>query len=111
MKTNPKRAAALRLLSSKGVPSSSSAPGFFRLLWKIGFDVPPPYFLSFWSAVAFVGIVFSLAVLCLLIIIPGLSTVFCIISSVVTGLFFGIIFAIFFDFKKNRYSLPSWREL
>ncbi len=38
---------ALAMLDGKGLPRGTSAPLLYRLLWKLGFRVPPPLMMGF----------------------------------------------------------------
>ena len=55
MKTNPKRAAALALLKSRGIRTLEAAPPLHRLLWACGIDLLPPHFSSFWFNAGLIG--------------------------------------------------------
>lgn len=43
---NYRRSRALALLLDKGLKRWQAAPTFYRVLWRIGVDVPPPHFAT-----------------------------------------------------------------
>lgn len=43
---NYRRSRALALLLDKGLKRWQAAPTFYRVLWRIGLDVPPPHFAT-----------------------------------------------------------------
>jgi hypothetical protein len=65
MSSNPKREAAIKILASTGIWRSSYAPPLLRLLWRLGFDAPPPHFVSFSAIALFSGSYFAITLGCL----------------------------------------------
>jgi hypothetical protein len=45
-----------QLLRDRGYWRSNAIPPACQLLWLLGFETPPPYFLSFWTGVAVAGV-------------------------------------------------------
>ena len=114
MDNNEKRAAALRLLASTGMWSSSYAPPLFRILWWFGVDIPPPHFASFTWNMIFAGTYFGAAWGLLswwfLWADSGRAPVHMLTSAIVAGVFFGIFMAAYFAYGKRKHRLPSWHE-
>ena len=48
-------------LGQQGVGSYTVAPPLFRLLWALGLETPPPFFLGFAKLAALMGITFGLS--------------------------------------------------
>jgi len=46
-------------LSHQGVGPYTTAPPLFRLLWKLGLDIPPPFFLGFRELALVMGTFFG----------------------------------------------------
>ena len=60
MKTIEKREAAMKLLSATGIWPNYYAPPIVRLMWRLGLDVPPPHFGSFWGNAVVMGALFAI---------------------------------------------------
>ena len=59
MTSNPRREAALELLAATGLNPWNYEPPLVRVLWRIGFDAPPPHFASFTCAAVVSGVSFA----------------------------------------------------
>lgn len=57
---NRKKQRALKIMAEKGMWRSNYAPPLHRLLWKLGVNMPPPPFTSFWTNVLLFGSSFGL---------------------------------------------------
>ena len=103
-------------LRRRGISVYASAPPFFRFLWKIGLEVPPPLFLRSWINALLLGSVFgSLWYFCMAVafFIPtGRPVVFLLMApfGAAVGLLFGTIMAIYFGWKRRRLQLPRWQN-
>ena len=93
----------------------SAAPLFYRQLWKLGIQEPPPYFSSFKRNAVIQGGGFG----CLMFFISwvllwlldvktedvGLLT----IPFIIVGVFFGLIIAALLAQKKKQFGLVDWQ--
>jgi len=103
-----------RELEQRGFWLSNAIPPFTRLLWKLGYEVPPPYFLLFRTAVlhagAAFGLVFGGGAGAVLYIADEMPLFVWPLSVVISGAFFGLGMACFWAFQRRRLGLPRWSE-
>lgn len=105
----------LEELPKKGIKKSYLNPPLYKLCWKLGFELPPPLFASFFNSFLLAGIYFG--------IFWGLSMwlffklehenqpiIPHIIISILSGILFGLSMAIIYKIKKKKYNLPSWEN-
>lgn len=115
MSTNPKRIAALKLLEATGIWRSNYAPPLLHLLWRMGFDMPPPHFASFAANTLLMGGVFG--VLWGLVMWfamwsgTGVSIGLALFAASFAGLMFGIVMAMYYSYGKSKHKLPNWKDL
>jgi len=114
MDINQKRDAALTLLESSGVGRGNFAPLPLRLLWRLGCDIPPPYFGSFLGnslrAGMFFSVVWGVIMWGSVWSREGKSPMSALIAAAGAGLFFGLAMGEFYANGKHKHQLPSWRE-
>ncbi|GAB4088786.1 DUF6404 family protein [Hydrogenophaga soli] len=110
-----KRAEALRLLMATGIRESNYRPPILRLMWRLGFRVPPPNFMSFarvaGAAGVFVGVGWGAAMWLLqwrAMNVP-LSVAFW--GSTLVGVFFGLCMATYYAHGRMKHHLPPWNSL
>ena len=109
-------------LGQQGVGAYTVAPPLFRLLWALGSEVPPPFFLGFGKLTLLMGTSFGIlwGVLWgvfmwlwawqgqLPAAIGALVTVF---AAVLAGLLFGLVMAGFIRWKAERLGIASsWED-
>jgi hypothetical protein len=115
MESNPKREAALRLLSATGMKRSNYEPPLLRLLWRLGVDAPPPHFASFGANALVAGIFFGscwgMSMWLFLWRQQAAPITVSLLSSVLAGLLFGIAMATYYAYGRRKYNLPSWHSL
>jgi hypothetical protein len=115
MNTDTKRDKALKLLAKTGISRRSYEPPWLRILWKLGFNIPPPHFASFWIIVVVTGSLFGVlwtGVMWLLVWLREGKTIGQLaLTSVVMGTCFGIACASYYVYEKRKHKLPSWQEL
>jgi len=111
----PKVQAALRHLDLAGVHRRHSAPPLHRLLWRMGFNVPPPILASVASNALLMGSWFTVGwgVLMWLLVwrnthMPAGGAVF---SALLAGVLFGLLMAVVMRVMRLRRGLPLWRDL
>ena len=115
MNATEKRVAALKLLAATDISRGSYEPTIFRLLWRLGINVPPPHFASFWRNALFAGSFFAvgwgLLMWLLLWSRQGMAFSAATATAAGAGLFFGLAMASYYAYGKRKYRLPSWQEL
>jgi uncharacterized protein DUF6404 len=109
-------------LRKQGVSPYTVAPPFFRQLWALGFHVPPPFFLGFFTLTLLTGIPFGVlwgAFMWLLqwqaLNLPiwrprHWSIGFAVLTAAGAGLLFGLSMAAFYRWKAARLRLPPWES-
>ena len=108
-----------RELEKHGMWKSNAKPPMFWLLWKLGVEVPPPYFLSFPQAMLIAGAPFGLLMglalgAALSFFLDGRSA-FVIWSAIAfaavsSGALFGVCMAFVWGWQRDKLQLPRWRE-
>lgn len=115
MKTNPRREAALKALASTGMYRSNYEPPFLRLMWRLGFIVPPPHFAPFWfnaiSSGIYFGIVWGVLMWFMSWSRQDMGLADALIAAASAGVLFGASMAVYYAHGKRKYSLPSWNDL
>lgn len=106
-------------LRRRGMWRSNALPPAFWWLVKLGFEVPPPYFVSFGRAwltagVPF-GILFGLSLVVMVWLLrPGWAAVFTgsgvAFAAVGSGTLFGLCMALAWGWQRDRMKLPRWQE-
>ncbi|MEQ9453843.1 MAG: DUF6404 family protein [Phycisphaeraceae bacterium] len=99
------------LLRERGFWIANAIPPATRLLWRLGFKVPPPYFLSFWVLFfwsgGFFGVFWSFWMW--LIMWRGVMPVpMMVVIGGLMGVAFGLIMAINSRRQARRLGLPAW---
>ena len=115
MTKESKRAAALRLLAQTGMWRSNYEPPLLRLLWRLGFNLPPPHLAKFWSNALFTGVNFATAWGALMWFLrwshEGVALGSLAVSAVCAGVFFGLAMASYYLYGRRKYKLPLWQDL
>ena len=110
-----RRDAALRLMDEAGVGPWTSRPRLWRLLWRLGVEIPPPLFMSAWGGALFSGLSFAVfwgAAMWLLIWrAQGFSPMAAIGSALFAGLLFGAMNSVLSLRKRRKLGLPPWGQL
>jgi len=101
------------VLPKQGINKYTFAPPIYRLLWKIGIEIPPPLFSTFTSIFLFMGIFFGTLWELLTWLIYGrnnlpLSITMC--ASILAGILFGLSMAIYCRYQAKKHSLPLWKD-
>jgi hypothetical protein len=110
------RAHALAILTNTDVwPRGSYAPLLFKLLWRLGFRIPPPHFANFWLTVVVYGAAYCAISGPLVWFVVssqgGIAPITAAYASLRTGAVFGLFVAAFFAYGRYKYKLPSWQSL
>jgi hypothetical protein len=113
MRFEQKLTAAIALLESTSILRDSYAPPLFRLLWRLGFRVPPPHFLDFTTNFVFASSFFSVmwGFLMWLAEWPRQGLSLGIAGSAISaGLLFGLGMAGYDRYVARKYRIPLWRD-
>jgi hypothetical protein len=101
-------------LRKQGVSPYTVAPPLFRLLWAMGFDVPPPFFLGFLTLTllmgAFFGILWGACMWLLQWQAWHMPVELAVMTSAGAGLAFGLSMAAYYRWKAARLRLPPWES-
>ncbi|WP_282277886.1 DUF6404 family protein [Stenotrophomonas sp. PS02297] len=105
---------ALVLLDGKGLPRGTSAPLLYRLLWKLGFRVPPPPMAGFASTAlltgAFFGPVWGLAMWLMMWRRSQMPVGMVLLAMVLAGVLFGLAMGLHGRRNARRRGIPLWRD-
>jgi hypothetical protein len=101
-------------LPRRGVGSWTFAPPAYRLLWRLGVEVPPPHFSTFSFLFAFQGSLFGL-LWGLLCVVPmhvwfSGSLWLLLAASVGAGVLFGLSMAGYYRRQARSHGLPLWSD-
>ena len=111
---NQKIASYVEDMERRGVRRNTSAPPVFRMLWRLGVNIPPPLFLSFGALFVLSGSTFGLlwGIFMQLFVwrFIAVPTSFGAVGSVACGIAFGLIFAGYYAWKAKRLQLPRWAD-
>ena len=99
-------------LAEIGVSPSTAAPPIWKLLWRLGIDIPPPLFMGFWSSAAFMGTFFGVfwGILMWLILWSrqDMPISLALAAPAFAGVLFGLCMAAYFRHLAHKHKLPSW---
>ncbi|PHM67734.1 hypothetical protein Xsto_00023 [Xenorhabdus stockiae] len=106
---------AITIMENKKMWSSNYAPPLLRILWRMGFKIPPLPFASFWQTAIPLGIWFGPTWGLLMWFFAwqneGMQPVIAIISSAFAGIIFGVSMAAYHRWRKKVNNLPDWDSL
>lgn len=101
-------------LPERGIRKYEFAPPLYRLLWRIGIEIPPPLFSSFIFLFIFEGLLFGIPWGVFMWLFERsrnvMSAISYILGSIFAGIFFGLIMAINFRRQAKKYNLPLWKD-
>ena len=99
-------------MAKLGVSPSTAAPPIWKLLWRLGIDLPPPLFMGFWSAAFFMGgffgITWGLFMWLFMWSRQGMPTWLVLGMAASAGVLFGLCMATHFRYLARKHNLPSW---
>ena len=102
----------LKDLGQKGIGQYTIAPPIYRLLWRLGIEVSPPHFASFWVLAAPMGAGFAIVWGLFMWLTlwqqrsPGLTVA----TAVLAGLLFGVTMAAYYRWRARKLALPRWQD-
>ncbi len=101
-----------RILRVRGYWISNAIPPVWQLLWKLGFKIPPPYFLPFLTGAIWTGTLFSISLFVIRWLvawyIPQTMNLSDVVIIIIAGIFFGISMSITWRNKSQKLHLPDW---
>ncbi|WP_156422134.1 DUF6404 family protein [Paucibacter sp. KCTC 42545] len=110
--------ASLVILQKNNISESSYSPPMYKLYWKIGFRLPPPHFLGFFSNMLISGLPLGISAVGLYMMGHENSSVFILqmmLEMLVVALFFtvawGSVVAMFYERDRKRHQLPRWSSI
>jgi hypothetical protein len=109
------RTEALRLLKATGIRESNYRPPLLRLMWRLGFQVPPPHFVGFARIAWVMGVFMSVSWGSIMWLVQWrsmnlpLSVAFG--CSVIVGALFGLCMATYYAHGRKKHNLPAWHSL
>ncbi len=110
-----RRQKALALLAAAGIRKSNYQPLALTLMWRVGLQVPPPHFASFWGLWAVAGLYFSVVwglIMWIFVWQPqGLPMLAAAFNATLAGALFGLAMAGYYAFGRKRHQLPAWQSL
>lgn len=110
-----KKKRAFAIMESKNMWRSNYAPPLLRALWKLGLQIPPLPFASFWQVTFMMGFGFGLVWgLVMWFFIwqgMGVQPSWAIFRSLSGGILFGVMMAAFHWWRKKANNLPDWKNL
>ncbi|EHG4045364.1 hypothetical protein P4Q63_004466 [Salmonella enterica] len=115
MSFEDKKERAIAIMESKKMWSSNYAPPLLRALWKIGVKIPPLPFAPFWQITLLMGIWFGPLWGLLMWFFSwrsmGVPSTHAIAISIVAGVSFGVLMAVYHWWRKKVNKLPDWNSL
>jgi membrane associated rhomboid family serine protease len=103
----------LRDLGQKGIGQYTIAPPIYRLLWRLGIEVRPPHFASFWSLAVPMAMGFAIfwGILMWFTVWQQRSSVSLVVgTAALAGLLFGLTMAGYYRGRARRLTLPRWED-
>ncbi len=106
-------------LGERGLQEGGIAPIIYKVLWRFGINVVPPYFSTFWYLFlmrgVMYGMLFALISLPLAYIISdgpfrGFSIMSLLSMFVFAGVVFGLPVSVYYRIKANKLNLPPWSK-
>ena len=95
-----------------GVSPSTAAPPLWKLLWRLGIDLPPPLFMGFWQTAllmgSFFGLFWGLFMWLFMWSRQGMPVWIMLSSAILAGVLFGLCMAAYFRHLARKHRLPSW---
>lgn len=103
-------------LGQRGISRYTIAPPMYRLLWRLGIELKPPHFASFWSLAAVMGVGYGV----FLAVFMGASTWASVrqskpLSAVIgiaalAAVLFGLFMGGYYRMQARKLGLPRWEN-
>ena len=115
MSFEKKKERAIAIMDRKKMWRSNYAPPLLRLLWKMGFKIPPLPFASFWQITLLMGGMFGFIWGVVMWFVSwksmGMQPTVAIGTTMGAGVLFGVFLAVFHWWRKLVNHLPDWDSL
>lgn len=106
---------AMAIMEGRGMWPSIYAPPCHIFLWRLGIHVPPPPFSTFWTNFFSFAVVYTpfwgIVMWFIFWKAQGATLLYAATSTLIAGLFFGVIMAAFQEWRKRANHLPAWEKL
>lgn len=106
---------AFALMAEKGLCKTTRIPFIYRMLWSLGIKAPPALFASFGSNLCILGVYYAVVYGCIMWFFSwhprGMIPLTGLITSLITGLFYGACMAIVYRKRRKGSGLPEWEQL
>ena len=103
-----------RHMKAIGVSASTAAPPAWRLLWRVGINVPPPLFIPFVPGAlamgGFFGVFWGLLMWVILWHRKGMPLGVMAATALAAGVLFGLTMSGYFRHLARKHKLPVWSE-
>ena len=103
-----------QVLISKGEKKSNASPPLYRLLWKLGLELPPPIFAGFIHNLIVQGGMFAIGWGTIMWFMmwrnEGKSLYVAIAASLFAGILFGIAMAVVWRRRNKKLGLGPWKN-
>ncbi len=113
MTHDEKVAFLLKELGQKGISQYTTAPPLYRLLWRLGIKVKPPFFVSFWFLAVTMGGYFGVfwgIFMWFVFWQQRLPVSVALESAVFAGVLFGLSMAAYYRWRAGKLGLPRWED-
>jgi hypothetical protein len=100
-------------LAHRGISKGTAAPPLYRLLWRLGIEVPPPLLASFGSLAVMWGVLFGVGwglIMWFTFWRDNMPPAIALISSLFAGATFGVIMAAYYRWRASKLALPRWED-
>lgn len=115
MNFDERRKRAIAVLNRKGIPQASSEPVQIRLFRRLGFQVRPLHFETFWRTTLFFGLWFGPFWAVIMWFFSwrkdGTDPMMAVLAAAICGLVYGMTMAGVFAWNKKKHALPTWESL
>ena len=115
MTFDERRQRAIAVLNRHGIPQHTSEPVQLRLFRKLGMQVRPLHFESFWRTTLVFALWFGPLWALLMWFFSwrkdGGSPFVYLLAATVSGLVYGLAMAAIYAWSRKKYRLPSWESL
>lgn len=96
--------------AENGISPSVAFPSVWRIVWRLGVDLPPPHFMSFWHLTLFSGTLAG--ILCgILTWITGWESGFIGMVGLLGGGLIGLSVALYYTVRGRTLDFPPWSEM
>jgi hypothetical protein len=99
-------------LGHRGINRYTIAPPLYRLLWRLGIELKPPHFASFWSLVAITGVGYGvlLAVIMWAFVWQSRPVSVVIGTAALAAVLFGLFMGAYYRMQARKLGLSRWEN-